>query len=116
MYGVALAHNAERFWLQVIRGGRRVRVSVYDIVVGEIVPLKNGCQVRITLLTEIFLWLLCLELHNWCEFWSMLKVPADGVLIVANSLKVDEQEITGSDEIVCCTPVDDLYHLPLMYF
>ncbi|KAF8116805.1 hypothetical protein N665_0014s0067 [Sinapis alba] len=55
----------------VIRGGRRLSVSSYDIVVGDIVPLKNGCQ-----------------------------VPADGVLFVANSLKIDEQEITGSHLIV----------------
>ncbi|KAL0843914.1 hypothetical protein Bca101_017160 [Brassica carinata] len=55
----------------VIRGGRRLTVSSYDIVVGDIVPLKNGCQ-----------------------------VPADGVLFVANSLKIDQQEITGSHLIV----------------
>ncbi|XP_020868451.1 calcium-transporting ATPase 8, plasma membrane-type isoform X1 [Arabidopsis lyrata subsp. lyrata] len=57
--------------LEVIRSGRRFLVSNYDIVVGDIVPLKNGGQ-----------------------------VPADGVLFVANSLIVDEQEITGSDEYV----------------
>ncbi|CDY38719.1 BnaC03g15300D [Brassica napus] len=55
----------------VIRGGRRLSVCTNDIVVGDIVPLKNGCQ-----------------------------VPADGVLFVANSLKIDEQEITGSHLIV----------------
>ncbi|CAH8335287.1 unnamed protein product [Eruca vesicaria subsp. sativa] len=55
----------------VIRSGRRLSVSSYDIVVGDIVPLKNGCQ-----------------------------VPADGVLFVANSLRIDEQEITGSHLIV----------------
>uniref|UniRef100_A0A1J3C8V7 Calcium-transporting ATPase 8, plasma membrane-type n=1 Tax=Noccaea caerulescens TaxID=107243 RepID=A0A1J3C8V7_NOCCA len=57
--------------LEVIRGGRRVSVFTNDIVVGDIVPLKNGCQ-----------------------------VPADGVLFVENSLKIDEQEITGSHGIV----------------
>ncbi|KAG7537704.1 P-type ATPase subfamily IIB [Arabidopsis suecica] len=66
-----LTEEKRNVYLEVIRGGRRVRVSVYDIVVGDIVPLKNGCQ-----------------------------VPADGVLFVANALKVDEQEITDSDEIV----------------
>ncbi|CAN6976675.1 unnamed protein product [Brassica oleracea var. botrytis] len=55
----------------VIRGGRRLSVCTNDIVVGDIVPLKNGCQ-----------------------------VPADGILFVANSLKIDEQEITGSHLIV----------------
>ncbi|CAA7054003.1 unnamed protein product [Microthlaspi erraticum] len=53
--------------VEVIRGGRRVSVFTYDVVVGDIVPLKNGYQ-----------------------------VPADGVLFVENSLKIDEQEITGS--------------------
>ncbi|KAL0843910.1 hypothetical protein Bca101_017156 [Brassica carinata] len=57
--------------LEVIRGGRRVLVRTNDIVVGDIVPLKNGFQ-----------------------------VPADGVLFVANSLKIDEQELTGSHVIV----------------
>lgn len=52
---------------EIIRGGRRVSVCSSDIVVGDIVPLKNGFQ-----------------------------VPADGVLFVANSLKIDEQELTGS--------------------
>ncbi|CAH8335270.1 unnamed protein product [Eruca vesicaria subsp. sativa] len=55
----------------VIRGGRRLTVSSSDIVVGDIVPLRNG-----------------------------FLVPADGVLFVANSLKIDEQEITGSHLIV----------------
>ncbi|XP_019087637.1 PREDICTED: calcium-transporting ATPase 8, plasma membrane-type-like [Camelina sativa] len=66
-----LTEEKRNVYVEVIRGGRRVMVSIYDIVVGDIVPLKNGFQ-----------------------------VPADGVLFVANSLKVDEQEITGSDEIV----------------
>ncbi|GMN55255.1 hypothetical protein TIFTF001_024360 [Ficus carica] len=31
--------------LQVIRGGRRIEVSIYDIVVGDVVPLNIGNQV-----------------------------------------------------------------------
>lgn len=31
--------------LQVIRGGRRVEVSIYDIVVGDVIPLDIGDQV-----------------------------------------------------------------------
>ncbi|KAL0710321.1 hypothetical protein Bca4012_017299 [Brassica carinata] len=56
---------------EIIRGGRRDSVYTNDIVVGDIVPLKNGFQ-----------------------------VPADGVLFFANSLKIDEQELTGSHLIV----------------
>lgn len=31
---------------QVIRGGRRIQVSIFDIVVGDVVALKIGDQVR----------------------------------------------------------------------
>lgn len=31
--------------MQVVRGGRRVEVSIFDIVVGDVVPLKIGDQV-----------------------------------------------------------------------
>lgn len=45
-----------RFWLQIIRGGRRVSVCSSDIVVGDIVPLKNGFQVCIFIFdTFVFL-------------------------------------------------------------
>lgn len=30
---------------QVVRGGRRVDISIYDIVVGDVVPLNIGDQV-----------------------------------------------------------------------
>lgn len=32
-------------WNQVIRGGRRTEVSIFDIAVGDIIPLKIGDQV-----------------------------------------------------------------------
>ncbi|KAJ4907544.1 hypothetical protein Rs2_11202 [Raphanus sativus] len=66
---------------EIIRGGRRESVYTNDIVVGDIVPLKNGFQ-----------------------------VPADGVLFVANSLKIDEQELTGSH----LTVQKDLLHDPFL--
>lgn len=31
--------------MQVVRGGRRVEVSIFDLVVGDVVPLKIGDQV-----------------------------------------------------------------------
>ena len=31
--------------IQVIRGGRRIQVSIFDIVVGDVVALKIGDQV-----------------------------------------------------------------------
>jgi len=33
--------------MQVVRGGRREKVSIYDIVVGDVVPLKIGDQVSL---------------------------------------------------------------------
>ncbi|KAM7471943.1 hypothetical protein LguiA_010126 [Lonicera macranthoides] len=57
--------------LEVIRGGRREKVSIYDIVVGDVVPLNIGDQ-----------------------------VPADGVLITAHSLAIDESSMTGESKIV----------------
>ncbi|PKA52886.1 Calcium-transporting ATPase 9, plasma membrane-type [Apostasia shenzhenica] len=57
--------------LEVIRGGRRVEISIFDIVVGDVVPLKIGDQ-----------------------------VPADGILISGLSLAVDESSLTGESKIV----------------
>ncbi|KAG4125193.1 hypothetical protein ERO13_D10G083100v2 [Gossypium hirsutum] len=57
--------------LEVVRGGRTVKVSIYDLVVGDLVPLKIGDQ-----------------------------VPADGVLIAGHSLAIDESSMTGESKIV----------------
>ncbi|KAK9059539.1 hypothetical protein SSX86_020243 [Deinandra increscens subsp. villosa] len=57
--------------LEVVRGGRRVKISIFDIVVGDVIPLKIGDQ-----------------------------VPADGVLISGHSLAIDESSMTGESKIV----------------
>ncbi|CAN7038705.1 unnamed protein product [Brassica rapa subsp. trilocularis] len=57
--------------LEVVRGGRRVEVSIYDLVVGDVIPLNIGNQ-----------------------------VPADGVLIAGHSLALDESSMTGESKIV----------------
>ncbi|KAH9605010.1 hypothetical protein KSS87_003339 [Heliosperma pusillum] len=57
--------------VEVIRGGRRIEVSIYDIVVGDVLPLKIGDQ-----------------------------VPADGVLIAGQALAIDESSMTGESKIV----------------
>ncbi|CAI0410438.1 unnamed protein product [Linum tenue] len=57
--------------LEVMRGGRAVKTSIFDIVVGDIVPLRIGDQ-----------------------------VPADGVLISGHSLALDESSMTGESKIV----------------
>ncbi|KAL7131784.1 hypothetical protein ABFS83_12G027800 [Erythranthe nasuta] len=56
--------------LEVIRGGRRDKVSIYEIVV-DVIPLKIGDQ-----------------------------VPADGILINGHSLAIDASSMTGESKIV----------------
>ncbi|RDX60545.1 Calcium-transporting ATPase 9, plasma membrane-type, partial [Mucuna pruriens] len=65
--------NAEKqnIKLEVIRGGRTVQISIFDIVVGDLVPLKIGDQ-----------------------------VPADGVVITGHSLAIDESSMTGESKII----------------
>lgn len=60
--------NAEKenIKLEVLRAGRRQTVSIFDLVVGDIVPLSIGCQ-----------------------------VPADGVVVEGHSLSIDESTMTG---------------------
>ncbi|KAG0600760.1 hypothetical protein M758_11G058600 [Ceratodon purpureus] len=60
--------NAEKenIKLEVLRAGRRQTVSIFDLVVGDIVPLSIGGQ-----------------------------VPADGVLVEGHSLSIDESTMTG---------------------
>ncbi|KAK1267872.1 Calcium-transporting ATPase 9, plasma membrane-type [Acorus gramineus] len=57
--------------LEVIRGGRRAEVSIFDLVVGDVVPLNIGDQ-----------------------------VPADGLFISGHSLSIDESSMTGESKIV----------------
>ncbi|KAK9757137.1 hypothetical protein RND81_01G142900 [Saponaria officinalis] len=57
--------------LEVIRGGRREKISIYDIVVGDVVPLKIGDQ-----------------------------VPADGLFVSGHALAIDESSMTGESKIV----------------
>lgn len=41
-----LNEEKQNIHLEVVRGGRRVEISIFDIVVGDIIPLKIGDQVR----------------------------------------------------------------------
>ncbi|KAK3156146.1 hypothetical protein QOZ80_2AG0103440 [Eleusine coracana subsp. coracana] len=66
-----LNEEKQNIQVEVIRGGRRIPVSIFDIVVGDVVALKIGDQ-----------------------------VPADGVLINGHSLAIDESSMTGESKIV----------------
>ncbi|KAG7991946.1 hypothetical protein I3843_02G103300 [Carya illinoinensis] len=57
--------------VDVVRAGRRQQISVFDIVVGDVVCLKIGDQ-----------------------------VPADGLFLDGHSLQVDESSMTGESEHV----------------
>ncbi|GMN72261.1 hypothetical protein TIFTF001_053522, partial [Ficus carica] len=57
--------------VEVVRDGRRQPVSIFDIVVGDVVCLKIGDQ-----------------------------IPADGVFLEGHSLKVDESSMTGESDHV----------------
>ncbi|XP_064959077.1 calcium-transporting ATPase 5, plasma membrane-type isoform X5 [Musa acuminata AAA Group] len=66
-----LNEEKQNIHMEVIRSGRRIKVSIFDIVVGDVVPLKIGDQ-----------------------------VPADGILINGHSLAIDESSMTGESKIV----------------
>ncbi|OEL37477.1 Calcium-transporting ATPase 8, plasma membrane-type [Dichanthelium oligosanthes] len=66
-----LNEEKQNIQVEVIRGGRRIQVSIFDIVVGDVVALKIGDQ-----------------------------VPADGVVISGHSLAIDESSMTGESKIV----------------
>ncbi|GKD83955.1 calcium-transporting ATPase 10, plasma membrane-type protein isoform X1, partial [Tanacetum coccineum] len=66
-----LNEEKQNIQLEVVRGGRRVKISIFDIVVGDVITLKIGDQ-----------------------------VPADGVLISGHSLSIDESSMTGESKIV----------------
>ncbi|XP_022897971.1 calcium-transporting ATPase 9, plasma membrane-type-like isoform X2 [Olea europaea var. sylvestris] len=66
-----LNEEKQNIHMEVVRGGRRIKISIFDIVVGDIVPLKIGDQ-----------------------------VPADGVLNAGHSLAIDMSSMTGESKIV----------------
>ncbi|XP_062226645.1 calcium-transporting ATPase 5, plasma membrane-type-like isoform X2 [Phragmites australis] len=65
-----LNEEKQNIHLEVVRGGRRIMISIYDLVVGDVVPLNIGDQ-----------------------------VPADGILISGHSLSIDESSMTGESKI-----------------
>ncbi|KAK7827258.1 calcium-transporting atpase 10, partial [Quercus suber] len=67
----SLNEEKRNIHLQVIRSGRRIEISIYDIVVGDVVPLNIGD-----------------------------RIPANGVLITGHSLAIDESSMTRERKIV----------------
>lgn len=65
-----LDNEKKKIYIQVTRNGAREKVSIFDLVVGDIVHLSTGDQ-----------------------------IPADGLLIEGNELKVDESTMTGESDL-----------------
>lgn len=85
---------------QVVRAGRRVEVSIYDIVVGDIVPLNIGDQASCSCVLSNFYFMSCVLTHIF--FCLCAQVPADGIMIAGHSLAIDESSMTGESKIVSC--------------
>lgn len=66
-----LSKQGNNIKIEAVRSGRRQHISIYDIVVGDIVCLKIGDQ-----------------------------VPADGLLVDGHSLQIDESSMTGESDHV----------------
>ncbi|MBA0768454.1 hypothetical protein Gotri_017255, partial [Gossypium trilobum] len=66
-----LSKVSNNIQVDVVRGGRRQQISIFDIVVGDIVCLKIGDQ-----------------------------IPADGLFIDGHSLQIDESSMTGESDHV----------------
>ncbi|KAL9250498.1 Calcium-transporting ATPase 10, plasma membrane-type-like protein [Drosera capensis] len=71
----SLNEEKQNIHLEVFRGGRRIEMSIFEIVVGDVIPLKIGDQ-----------------------------VPAEGVLLSGQSLAIDESSMTGESRIVQKNP------------
>ncbi|KAK4229448.1 putative classe IIB calcium-transporting ATPase [Podospora fimiseda] len=66
--------------VRVIRSGKTVEISVYDILVGDVVHLEPGDL-----------------------------IPVDGVLIDGFNVKCDESQATGESDIIRKRPADEVY-------
>ncbi|RDA92486.1 hypothetical protein CP533_6420, partial [Ophiocordyceps camponoti-saundersi (nom. inval.)] len=66
--------------VRVVRSGRTKEISVFDILVGDVVHLEPGDM-----------------------------VPADGVLIDGFNVKCDESQTTGESDIIRKRPADEVY-------
>ena len=71
----------------VIRRGEVIQIPVIDIVVGDICLVKYGNSLLIFTLRSIIL-------------FSGDMIPADGIIIHSNDLKVDESSLTGESDHV----------------
>lgn len=75
-----LSEKQQSRYVQVIRSGKSQQISIYDILVGDIVHLELGDV-----------------------------VPADGVFIDGHNVKCDESTVTGESDHVRKYPADEVF-------
>ena len=78
---VKLNKKKEERFVKVIRSGKAEEISVYDVLVGDVMLLEPG---------DI--------------------VPVDGIFIDGYNVKFDESSATGESDIIRKTPGDDVYY------
>jgi Ca2+-transporting ATPase len=66
--------------INVIRSGKTVEISVYDILVGDVVLLEPGDM-----------------------------IPVDGIFIEGHNVKCDESQATGESDLIRKRPADEVY-------
>lgn len=77
---VKLNKKKEDRYVKAIRSGKLREISVYDILVGDVVNLEPGDM-----------------------------VPVDGILIQGSGVKCDESSATGESDLLKKTPADDAF-------
>ena len=75
-----LNHKKKDRLVKVVRSGKTLEISVFDIMAGDVLHLEPGDM-----------------------------IPADGVLIEGYNVKCDESQTTGESDIIRKRPADEVY-------
>lgn len=78
---IKLNKKKEERMVKVVRSGRSQELSVYDVLVGDVMHLEPGDL-----------------------------IPVDGVFIEGHNVRCDESSATGESDIIRKTPADEVYH------
>ncbi|OAP54446.1 calcium-translocating P-type ATPase, PMCA-type [Fonsecaea erecta] len=78
---IKLNRKKEERFVKVIRSGKSQEISVYDVLVGDVMHLEPGDL-----------------------------IPVDGVFIEGHNVRCDESSATGESDIIRKTPADEVYH------
>ncbi|KAK5258547.1 plasma membrane calcium, partial [Exophiala xenobiotica] len=78
---IKLNKKKEERFVKVIRSGKSREISVYDVLVGDVMHLEPGDL-----------------------------IPVDGVFIEGHNVRCDESSATGESDIIRKTPAEEVYH------